>query len=30
MKRREILKMNKNPYGLVVDPLAEISAMGNK
>ena len=30
MKRREILKMNQNPGGLFVDPLAEMSAMGNK
>ena len=30
MKRREMLKNNQNPCGLFVDPLAEMSAMGNK
>ena len=30
MKIRETLKMNQNPCGLVVDPLTEMPAMGNK
>ena len=30
MNKRDTIKMNHNPCGLFVDPLAEMPAMGNK